>query len=179
MKLFFFKLVINAFSWYLLKGYTRNVVQNHLCTFALLPPTNLASLTLYHWIRLEISYKTKAVSCDHLKPKVTYAGTVKRHNLCKHHVAIDTGVKQTERTIFLHVISMGLRLQLLSRAFLKENIPKLSVTKILEIISHKTLTRTNIQVPSVILVSLQGRIHLWSESAPPLLTDKSCKFSLF
>ena len=27
---------------------------------------------------------------------------------------------------------------------------------------------------------VQGRIHVWSESAPaPLLTDKSCKFSLF
>ena len=26
----------------------------------------------------------------------------------------------------------------------------------------------------------QGRIHVWSKSAPaPLLTDKSCKFSLF
>ena len=29
-----------------------------------------------------------------------YAGTVKRHNVCKCHVAIDTGVKQFERTIF-------------------------------------------------------------------------------
>ena len=28
--------------------------------------------------------------------------------------------------------------------------------------------------------TFQGRIHVWSESAPaPLLTDKSCKFSLF
>ena len=33
-----------------------------------------------------------------------YAGTVKRHNVCKRHVAIDTGLIQTERTIFLHVI---------------------------------------------------------------------------
>ena len=32
---------------------------------------------------------------------------VKRHNVCKRHVAIDTGFKQTERTIFLCVISMG------------------------------------------------------------------------
>ena len=39
-----------------------------------------------------------------------YAGTVKRHNVCKCQVAIDTGVKQTEHTIFLHVISMGLKL---------------------------------------------------------------------
>ena len=39
-----------------------------------------------------------------------YAGTVKRHNVCKHHFAIDTGVKQTEHTIFLHVMSMGLKL---------------------------------------------------------------------
>ena len=32
---------------------------------------------------------------------------MKCHNVCKPHVANDTGVKQTERTIFLHVISMG------------------------------------------------------------------------
>ena len=29
-----------------------------------------------------------------------YDGTVKRHNLCKRHVSIDTGFKQTERAIF-------------------------------------------------------------------------------
>ena len=33
---------------------------------------------------------------------------LKRHNVCKRHVAVDTGAKQTERTIFLNVISMGL-----------------------------------------------------------------------
>ena len=37
-------------------------------------------------------------------------GTVKRHNVCKRNVAIDTGFNQTERTIFLHAISMGLKL---------------------------------------------------------------------
>ena len=31
-----------------------------------------------------------------------YADTVKRHNVCKRPVAIDTGFKQTERVIFLH-----------------------------------------------------------------------------
>ena len=36
-----------------------------------------------------------------------YSGTMKRHNVCKRHVAIDTGFKQTEGAIFLHVISMG------------------------------------------------------------------------
>ena len=36
-----------------------------------------------------------------------YAVKVKRHNVCKRHVAIDTDFKQTERTIFLCVISMG------------------------------------------------------------------------
>ena len=51
---------------------------------------------------------------------LVYAGTVKRHNVCKRHVAIDTGFKQIERTIFLHVISMGLKLQLLPSAFLKK-----------------------------------------------------------
>ena len=40
----------------------------------------------------------------------TYAGTVKRHNVYKRHVAIDIGFKQTERAIFLHVISMGQKL---------------------------------------------------------------------
>ena len=42
-----------------------------------------------------------------------YAGTVKRHNVCKRHVAVDTGFpngfKQTERNVFLHLISMGLK----------------------------------------------------------------------
>ena len=41
-------------------------------------------------------------------PLSIYAGTVKRHNVCKRHVSIDTGFKQTEGSaIFLHVISMG------------------------------------------------------------------------
>ena len=38
-----------------------------------------------------------------------YAVTVKRRNACKRHVATDTGFKQTERTIFLHIIPMGLK----------------------------------------------------------------------
>ena len=53
--------------------------------------------------------------------------TAKCHNVYKCHVAIETGVKQTERTIFLHIISMGLKLSLLSSAFLKKLLPKLSV----------------------------------------------------
>ena len=36
-----------------------------------------------------------------------HADTVKCHNGCKRHISIDIGFKQTERTIFLHVISMG------------------------------------------------------------------------
>ena len=36
-----------------------------------------------------------------------YTDTVKCHDVCKCHYSIDTGFKQTERTIFLHVISMG------------------------------------------------------------------------
>ena len=40
----------------------------------------------------------------------SYAGTVKHHNVCKRYVAIGTGFKQSEHTIFLHVISMGLKL---------------------------------------------------------------------
>ena len=43
-------------------------------------------------------------------PVVLYAGTVKRHNVYKRHFATDTlAVKQIERTIILHVISMGLK----------------------------------------------------------------------
>ena len=36
-----------------------------------------------------------------------YAGIVKRHNVCNSDVSINTGFKQTERAIFLHVIPMG------------------------------------------------------------------------
>ena len=36
-----------------------------------------------------------------------YTGTVKCHNVRKCYIAIDTGVKQTERTIFLNVTSTG------------------------------------------------------------------------
>ena len=39
-----------------------------------------------------------------------YAGTVKHHSVCKSYIVIDTGVKQSERTIFLHIISMGSKL---------------------------------------------------------------------
>ena len=39
--------------------------------------------------------------------ELSYAVKVKRHNVCKRHVAIATDFKQTERTIFLCVISMG------------------------------------------------------------------------
>ena len=35
-----------------------------------------------------------------------YAVKVKRHNACKRHGFLDTGLKQTEGTIFLCVISM-------------------------------------------------------------------------
>ena len=50
-----------------------------------------------------MAYGLKASSCHPL----TYVGTVKRHNICKRHVSNDTGFKQTERAIFLHVIPMG------------------------------------------------------------------------
>ena len=35
---------------------------------------------------------------------VVYAGTEKRHNVCKRHVSIDTVFKQTKRAIFLDII---------------------------------------------------------------------------
>ena len=59
---------------------------------------------------------------------ILYTGTAKRHNVCKSHAAIDTGFKQNELTIFLHFFSL----------------------------SHKTLTRTNISVTSVISVLLHN-----------------------
>ena len=45
--------------------------------------------------------------CKYIVNNSVYAGIVKRHNVCKRHVFIDTGFRQTERAIFLHVISMG------------------------------------------------------------------------
>ena len=38
----------------------------------------------------------------------------------KRHVAIDTGFKQTEHTIFVHVISMELKFQLLLSTYMKK-----------------------------------------------------------
>ena len=48
------------------------------------------------------------VQCINKSPQ--YPGTVKCHNVFKRHIAIDTGFKQTESTIFLHLISMELKL---------------------------------------------------------------------
>ena len=42
-----------------------------------------------------------------------YSGTVKRHNVCKRHVSIDTGFKQTERAIFSARHFNGLKMELL------------------------------------------------------------------
>ena len=36
-----------------------------------------------------------------------YTGTVKCHNVCKHHISTNNNFKQTEHAIFLCVISMG------------------------------------------------------------------------
>ena len=76
----------------------------------------------------------------------------KCQNVCKCHITIDTGFKQTERTVFLRVISIGLKSHLLSNVYFKKWCP--NCQKILEIITHKTLTRTrtNIAVRSWILV---------------------------
>ena len=56
-----------------------------------------------------------------------YTGTVKRHNVCKRHISIDTGVKQTERAIFLHVISIGVKIGTALKCVFEETLPKLSV----------------------------------------------------
>ena len=58
---------------------------------------------------------------------LTYAGTVKRHNVCKRHVSIDTGFKQTERAIFLHVIPNRINIRTALKYIFEETVPKLSV----------------------------------------------------
>ena len=52
---------------------------------------------------------------------------MKRHNVCKRHFAIDTGVKQTERTFSLHVISIGIKIVTAFKYILEETMPKLLV----------------------------------------------------
>ena len=52
---------------------------------------------------------------------------MERHNVCKHHAAIDTGFKQTEGTIFIHVISMGIKIVTAFKCIFEETMPKLSV----------------------------------------------------
>ena len=77
-----------------------------------------------------------------------YAGTVKCHNVCKRHAAIGTGFKQTECTIFLHIISMELNCNCFQVNFVRNFVK--TVSKFWK----SYLTRTNILVPSVILVLL-------------------------
>ena len=55
-----------------------------------------------------------------------YADSVKRHNVCKRHVTIDTGVKQTERTIFLHVTCYFNRIRIVNvfKCIFEEIVPQ-------------------------------------------------------
>ena len=53
------------------------------------------------------SGKPQTGSLDEWETLPSYAGRVTHHNACKSHIDIDTGFKQTEGAIFLHVISMG------------------------------------------------------------------------
>ena len=56
-----------------------------------------------------------------------HTGTVKRHNVCKRHVSNDTGFKQTERAIFLHVISNWITIGTAFKCIFEETMRKLSV----------------------------------------------------
>ena len=55
-----------------------------------------------------------------------YAGTVKRHNICNRHVAIDTEVKQTERTSFSIRYFNGIKIVTAFKCNFEETMPKLS-----------------------------------------------------
>ena len=120
-----------------------------MCTVNLIPLENGCDVTVYFMLGRT---KRCALLSVHNKICTRYAGTVKRHNVRKRHVVTGTGFKQTERTIFLHIISTGLKLQLLSSEFLKKLCQ--NCHEILEIIFHKTHKRINIQVPSEISVLL-------------------------
>ena len=57
-------------------------------------------------------------------PRYQYAGAVKRHNVCKRHVAIDTGIKQTERAISPRYFN-GTKIAIAFKC--EETMPELSV----------------------------------------------------
>ena len=69
---------------------------------------------------------------------------------------------QMSRAIFLHVISMGQKLELLWNVYLKKLCQ--NCQEILEIETHRTLTRTNIPALSWILVLRNHNIvtNVWS-----------------
>ena len=75
-----------------------------------------------------LSARIRISSIDpiHLLVTLEYAGTVKRHNVCQLHISIYTGFKQTERTIFLHVIN-GTKIATALKCIFKKTMPKLSV----------------------------------------------------
>ena len=52
---------------------------------------------------------------------------MKSHNVCKCHISIDTGFKQTEHTIFLRVTSMGIKILTTFKCIFEETESKLSV----------------------------------------------------
>ena len=73
------------------------------------------------------SYPVMRKSCrDQNVGMSLYAGTVKGHNICKRHVAIDTGVKQTEHTIFPFYFN-GTKIVTAFKCVFEVTMPKLSV----------------------------------------------------
>ena len=65
------------------------------------------------------------------------AGTVKHQNVCKCHISLDTGFKQSERAFFLQVVSMWKKFDLLFNIYLKKLYAKI-VNEFLKIVTHKS-----------------------------------------
>ena len=62
----------------------------------------------------------------HLCSLISFAGEVKRHNVCKRHI-LDTGFKQTGPAVFSPLYFNGIKNQTASKHKFKETVPKLSV----------------------------------------------------
>ena len=75
---------------------------------------------------------------------------MKRHNVCKRHIAIDTGFKQTEGTIFPLCYFNGIKNFNCFQMYIWRTVPKLSVN--FGNHNRKTLTRIDLQARPGILV---------------------------
>ena len=82
-------------------------------------------------------------------------GTVKRHYVYKHHSFLDTAFKQTKRNIFLHVIPLRWRMELLSNMR--------SCAKIVNKFWKSLLTKLS-QEPTSHPIKLKHRAYGWPDS---------------